>query len=204
MIVFACVWYFFTIITYGTNVPAGLFLPGMIIGCALGEIYAKTMVELNFYDDAHYRQYRVTYIIIGMASMLAGYTRMTFSLAVIVMETAQATNIYLPILITIAIAKYVGDFFTRGLYDRAVRAKQMPILTRKVPQSNRLIRAENIMAEKVITLRSVDTVKRIYEALKSPHHGFPVVNYSGQVIGLISKNFLIVLMRRKNFYSHPN
>ena len=31
-----CAWYGFTIITYGTNIPAGLFLPGMIIGCALG------------------------------------------------------------------------------------------------------------------------------------------------------------------------
>lgn len=38
--VFVAVWYFFTIITYGTNVPSGLFLPGMIIGCSLGEIYA--------------------------------------------------------------------------------------------------------------------------------------------------------------------
>jgi len=33
---FLLVWYLLTITTYGTNVPAGLFLPGMIIGCALG------------------------------------------------------------------------------------------------------------------------------------------------------------------------
>jgi len=58
-----------------------------------------------------------------MAAMLAGYTRMTYSLAVIVMETSQAINIYLPVLITIGIANYVGSFFTRGLYERAVRAK---------------------------------------------------------------------------------
>ena len=39
MIVYFMVWYFFTIITYGVWVPAGLFLPGIIIGCALGSIY---------------------------------------------------------------------------------------------------------------------------------------------------------------------
>jgi len=39
MFIFLCGWYFFTIITYGTNVPSGLFLPGMIIGCAMGAIY---------------------------------------------------------------------------------------------------------------------------------------------------------------------
>jgi|TARA_B110000305_G_C19171016_1_gene507265 H+/Cl- antiporter ClcA len=55
MIVFAAVWYFWTIVTYGTNVPSGLFLPGMIIGCALGEIYAKTMWDIGVYDEAHYK-----------------------------------------------------------------------------------------------------------------------------------------------------
>jgi H+/Cl- antiporter ClcA len=43
MFLFFSVWYFFTITTYGTNLPAGLFLPGMIIGCALGAMYAKVV-----------------------------------------------------------------------------------------------------------------------------------------------------------------
>jgi hypothetical protein len=50
------------------------------------------------------------------------------------------------------------------------------------------------MAKKVISIKSVDTVKKIFEAIKSPHHGFPVLNMNGQVIGLIPKNFLIVLI----------
>ena len=87
MVVFASVWYFFTIITYGTNVPSGLFLPGMIIGCSLGEIYAKSIYEFGLYDEEHYLKYRVSYIVLGMTAMLAGFTRMTFSLAVIAMET---------------------------------------------------------------------------------------------------------------------
>lgn len=88
MIVFASVWYFWTIVTYGTQVPSGLFLPGMIIGCALGEIYAKIGLRMEIYDEEHYEKYRATYIILGMGGMLAGYTRMTYSLAVIVMETS--------------------------------------------------------------------------------------------------------------------
>lgn len=39
MLVFGVVWYWWTITTYGVNVPSGLFLPGMIIGCALGDLY---------------------------------------------------------------------------------------------------------------------------------------------------------------------
>lgn len=60
------------------------------------------------------------------------------------------------------------------------------------------------MANNPIYLRSVDTVKRIHEAIKSPHHGFPIVNLSGQVIGLISKNYLIVLILRRSAYKNEN
>jgi H+/Cl- antiporter ClcA len=205
MVVFCAVWYFWTIVTYGTQVPSGLFLPGMIIGCALGEIYAHIMLDAGVFDMEHYLQYRVIYIILGMGACLAGYTRMTYSLAVIVMETSQAINIFLPIILAVGVANQTGSLFTRGLYDRAVRAKQMPILKyTHVPEENRLIRAENIMSKKVVSLRSVETVKNIFTALKTPHHAFPVTNTSGQVIGLIPKNFLVVMIQRRVYYSHPD
>lgn len=40
LLIFAMTWYFFTVVTYGVWVPAGLFLPGVIIGCAVGGCYA--------------------------------------------------------------------------------------------------------------------------------------------------------------------
>ena len=58
------------------------------------------------------------------------------------------------------------------------------------------------MAKNVISLSGVVTVKKVYEALKSPHHGFPIINMSGEVIGLIPKNFLIVLIRERAYYSN--
>ena len=41
LLIFAATWYFWTIVTYGVWVPAGLFLPGIIIGCAVGGCYAE-------------------------------------------------------------------------------------------------------------------------------------------------------------------
>jgi len=37
---FGLVWYFFTITTYGVKIPAGLFLPGIIMGGAMGRLWA--------------------------------------------------------------------------------------------------------------------------------------------------------------------
>ena len=48
---------------------------------------------------------------------------MTYSLAVIVMETSQVMNLFVPIVFTIMISNQVGYVYTRGLYERAVRGK---------------------------------------------------------------------------------
>jgi chloride channel 7 len=86
--VFFAVWYIFTITTYGTNVPAGLFLPGIILGCCLGELYAMALHRIGLQSDEGYQNVVKNYVVVGIAAMLAGYTRMTYSLAIIVMETA--------------------------------------------------------------------------------------------------------------------
>jgi H+/Cl- antiporter ClcA len=64
---------------------------------------------------------------------MAGYTRMTYSLAVILMETSQDIEIFTPMIITIAVSNQVGYFFTRSLYERATRGKQMPIIKDSIP-----------------------------------------------------------------------
>ena len=73
----------------------------------------------------------------------------------------------------------------------------MPILKNKVPLDERHVRAEKIMNSKVVSLRTVETVKKIYEALKTSHHGFPVTNYKGQLVGLIPKKYLMILLEQR-------
>jgi H+/Cl- antiporter ClcA len=42
----------FTIITYGVWVPAGLFLPGIIMGGAMGRLYTALIQNVFDYYDA--------------------------------------------------------------------------------------------------------------------------------------------------------
>jgi hypothetical protein len=57
------------------------------------------------------------------------------------------------------------------------------------------------MTEDPYTLENVPTVKAIGLALRSGYSSFPVLNRSKQLIGMISSNFLIVLLKHKAFYS---
>jgi hypothetical protein len=59
------------------------------------------------------------------------------------METTQSINMFLPILITIAVSHASGVLFTMGLYDYQYRAKQMPILGERMPMQVERIRVRD-------------------------------------------------------------
>lgn len=52
-----------------------------------------------------------TYAIIGAAATLGGATRMTLSITVLVMETTGGLQLVIPLMLTIFVAKTVGDYF---------------------------------------------------------------------------------------------
>ena len=165
-------------------------------------MYNSILVDNGLVPVAETANHRVLYVICGMGAMLAGYTRMTYSLVVICMETNQNVNIFLPVAVAVAMSNFMGDLCNRSLYEKAVRAKQMPILLPHVPHCNRLIRAEQFMGKEVISVHVVETVDNIYKAIQTEHSAFPVINKTGRVVGLISKNYLITLLQHKLFYHH--
>lgn len=93
LMLYLILWYFFFTVTYGIWVPAGVFIPGMIIGCTLGLLYLELM--LQGFNAPLLKLGGQSYLIMGASAMLASYTRLTYSLAVLMMETTQAINLFL-------------------------------------------------------------------------------------------------------------
>lgn len=79
--------------------------------------------------------------------MLSSYTRLTYSLAVIMMETTQAVNLFLPILIGIMVSHVVARIFNRSIYEYSIRGKQIPLLRNHVPKINLNIRVRDLIIE---------------------------------------------------------
>ena len=73
--------------------------------------------------------------------MLGGYTRLTYSLCVIMLETTQSINFFIPIMFSVLTAVEVGKIFNRGLYDVALRAKNIPMLRNFCPASQQDVTA---------------------------------------------------------------
>jgi H+/Cl- antiporter ClcA len=81
--------------------------------------------------------------------MLASYSRMTYSLAVIMLETTQSINNFLPIMLGIAVSLTVSRCLNRSLYDYAIRMKQLPVLRNNMPGKTRLMRVRDIIAKRL-------------------------------------------------------
>lgn len=124
LIMFAIIWYSITIVTYGISVPAGIFLPGIIVGATLGKWYTYAFSYI-FKDTNYfiYQKYMRSNALLGATAMLAGYSRMSYSLIVIMLETTDAFNLYLPLLICMLSSYCTALIFNKSLYNRALRGK---------------------------------------------------------------------------------
>lgn len=135
--IFGLIWLLFTSLSSGSAVPSGIFLPCILIGCALGHIYSKLhpliFGEVPHTDDNYIQP--ATYAILGAASVLSGSTRMTFSLAVIMLETSSSVELFLPIIFTLFISYGTGAvLINKSIYLSALRVKNIPLLGKSAPR----------------------------------------------------------------------
>lgn len=130
-LIFFCIWFVFTTLTAGTAAPSGIFMPCIMIGCGLGHMYSFLHVEIfGVYEKADPNFiYPSTFAILGATAVLSGATRMTFALAVIMLETTSSVELFLPIIFTLFISYGTGTIMiNKSTYLSALRTKNIPLL----------------------------------------------------------------------------
>ena len=196
-------------VTFGLQIPAGIILPSMAIGALYGRAIG---LVVKVWQEAHPKFFIFgacepdipcitpgTYAIVGAASALAGATRMTVSIVVIVFELTGALTYVLPIMIAVMISKWVGDAISpRGIYESWIHFNGYPFLDNRddnsasvpdVPASQVMTRIEDLI---VITATG-HTIQSLQDLLKQhPFRGFPVIDNprDALLLGYISRTEL--------------
>ena len=140
---------------------------------------------------------------IGCVAVISGYVRLKYSVVIIMLEICQDMGLFLPMMVAVITSNHVGLQFTRGVYHRLVRTKQCPVLTDSIPHANLRLKADYIMNPNLVTFHAVESVENIQKHLVDSfrqHRAFPIQNEQHHLVGMIPRNFLIVLLRQKNFY----
>lgn len=179
--------------TFGLQIPAGIILPSMAIGGLYGravglsvEVFQSAFPHLFIFSSCEPDVPCVTpgtYAIVGAASALAGTTRMTVSIVVIMFELTGALTYVLPIMIAVMISKWIGDALSpRGIYESWIHFKGYPFLDNRddnassipdVPAAHVMTRIEDLTAI-TATGHTIQTLREMLQAHR--YRGFPVIS----------------------------
>jgi len=190
------------VVAYGIAVPAGLFIPSLLSGAAMGRLIgeaanvglravATSAAPAPFVDVGFFS-------LLGAAAVLGGNTRMVISLGVIIMESTGAYQFALPLMCVLFVARWVGNALTPSIYDLHTLLRHVPVLGDSAPRKySSSLQACDVMSHPLVTLREVEDVGRVLEVLSgTQHNAFPVESQSGSFSGLIGRRRLAELFSR--------
>ncbi|KAI0194151.1 chloride channel [Astrocystis sublimbata] len=203
--------FFLASVTFGLQIPAGIILPSMAIGALSGRAVGIIM-EIWQHNHPNFFPFSTcdpdvpcvtpgVYAMIGAAATLAGVTRLTVSIVVIMFELTGALSYVLPIMIAVMLSKWVGDAFSRrGIYESWIHFNGYPFLdsgdegggAQHVPD----ITAGQIMTrieDLVVLTATGHTISSLRAVLDScAYRGFPVVSdpRDAVLLGYISRSEL--------------
>jgi chloride channel 3/4/5 len=206
LIIAAILGFFLASITFGLQIPAGIILPSLAIGALYGRAVG---LILEVWQQAHPGWILFancepdipcvtpgTYAIVGAASALAGTSRMTVSIVVIMFELTGALTYVLPIMIAVMISKWVGDAIEeKSIYEAWIHFNGYPFLDNRddnaasvpdVPASQIYTRIEDL----VVITATGHTISSLQSLLDNhSYRGFPVIDNpsSAILLGYISR-----------------
>lgn len=119
------------VVSAGSAVASGLFVPMLLIGACIGRLVGLVGVDLvaragggsagappgvflppspwSWIDPG-------AFALVGAGAFMGGVTRLTVSVAVIMMEVSNDVRTLIPILVAILVAKWVADAVAHPLY----------------------------------------------------------------------------------------
>lgn len=165
---------FFIIWSFGMPVPAGVFLPGFVLGSVFGRLFGA-LVQVVF--PARTDLDVESYAFVGVVSMLSGISR-GVSVSIIALEaTAQLNAAYVATLVAF-VAKHVADALNpRSIYVVHIELKGMPYLHDVVPHPELYyqVRVADVMSTNVMSVRCRPRVEELLQTLSTTtHNAFPV------------------------------
>lgn len=129
----------FVVLSYGCKVPAGIFIPSMAVGATFGRMVGTLLKAMHTAFPSLFIFASCpadgpcivpgTYAMLGAAAGLAGVTRITVAVVVIMFELTGALTYILPIMLVVGTSKLVADMFSKGgISDQSIRFNGYPFL----------------------------------------------------------------------------
>ncbi|CBZ31439.1 chloride channel protein, putative [Leishmania donovani] len=186
LIVYFLIYFASACMASGTSVSGGLVVPSLVLGAVFGRLFGLLMFHIGVakipgvprgYAAADAWMDPGVFALIGAGAFLAGTSRMSMAICVIMVELSAELHYLLPVMVAIVMSKTTADWLCEPLYHQMLLMDSVPYLPPNIvkPEFEQLTAAD-VMASEVVTLRMRERTEVVLAALRdSTHHAFPVV-----------------------------
>ncbi|KAK9141763.1 hypothetical protein Syun_011163 [Stephania yunnanensis] len=202
LLIFFVTNYFLGILSYGIAAPTGLFVPIILTGASYGRFIGRLSGSRTSLNHG-------LFAVLGAASFLGGTMRMTVSLCVVLLEITNNLLLLPLVMLVLLVSKTVADMFNNNIYDIIMKLKGFPYLEAHAEPYMRQLTVSDVVKGPLQSFDGIEKVQNIVHVLKTTgHNGFPVIDgppfsdYRAW-FGLILREHILVLLRKKNFLSVP-
>jgi CIC family chloride channel protein len=179
-----------SVLAYSSGAPGGLFAPSLTMGACLGLLVA--FAEQHLYGSSN----AVAFAIVGMGAVFCAVARVPMTAVVIIFEMTTDFNVVLPLMISSVVSYLVAEKLDPGsIYDQLLVWGGIDLEANE-PQLSimKTMSAVEVMQTEVETILHDSNLTDIRALFKtSLHHGFPVLDGDGKVVGMLTRHDLLAL-----------
>eukprot|EP00808_Paulinella_micropora_P004910 g49360.t1 len=202
LMLFFVFYFFLSSITSGLAVPAGMFVPQMLLGSSMGRLLValdtwflrqwcgavapwRDVTTITGLEWAYggYRHAMQTcqfpnpavYSIYGAASVLGGSGRITVFLALVILELVNDMKLLPMVAASVVIAIVIATFLNQGMYHSMLKMSAVPFMSSQPASIMHVHPVGLVMSSKLVVLTLHCSIEDMKQALKTSHNAFPVV-----------------------------
>lgn len=161
LLIFFAVKFLYTMISYGSGVPGGIFMPMLVIGALAGAIYGDVLIVYFHIDQKFFSNF----IVLAMAAYFTAIVKAPVTGSILITEMTGSFDHLLALIIASVTAYVVSDILkTAPIYDT--------LLARSLVKKNRNIYSgwdNKTLIEVAVCLGSKLEGKRIMDIVWPPH-----------------------------------
>lgn len=189
---------FATSSTNGAGGVGGTFAPSLYVGCMAGFVFAYSANLMGF-DTALSTK---NFALIGMAGVMSGVMHAPLMAIFLTAELTGGYDLFLPLLIVSTISYgTIKIFEPYSIYTMRL-AKRGELLTHQKDKAVlTLLKIDNVIERDFLTVRPEMSLKDMVDTIaKSNRNLFPVVNNSGELLGIVLLDDIRNIMFRPDLY----
>ncbi len=173
-----------TSITLGSGGSGGIFAPSLFLGAMFGGIFGNVA---NYFLPGIIAP-AGAYSLVGMAAVFSAAARAPITAIIILFEMTRDYGIILPLMLAVVVGTLIARRLNpESIYTEKLRRRGVTALPKEEIDLLEKVNVNEVMTRDFPTVSPQMTLNQVVNRfVKSKHHGFPVVDKTGKLTGMIT------------------